>query len=417
MDVAIEDDVFVVGGGIAGMTAALAAAEEGASVRLASKKQSTLRQATGLTDVLGYVNGDLVVNHFDEIASLPPEHPYSITGEPALRAGLRRFDAVTGESYRGGHTDRNALVPTHGGTVKPTARYPESVAPGLASDERDMLLVGFEGLVDFDAPSAAAHLGAVGVPFETRGATIRFPLDFEADAKQTRYAHALDVDEGGVRARLADRIADQHGDEPRIGLPAVLGRDEHRDIWNELATALDAAVFEVPTGPPSLPGIRLEALFRRGLRDAGVEVVQNAVVDFDTDGTQITSVTLDRNSQRIPHAASSFVLATGGLVGTGLESNREDVREPVFDCHVPVPDDRSDWYVRDLYGEQPYARFGVSVDEQLRPQLADGGREFENLRAAGSVLGGFDFAASNSGTGISLATGQLAGRLAGEEVT
>lgn len=415
--VAIEDDVFIVGGGIAGMTAALAAAEAGASARLATKKQSTLRQASGLADVLGYVNGDLVVDPFEKIQTLPAEHPYSIVGESAIRAGLARFDRVTGDTYRGSHTDRNALVPTHGGTVKPTARYPESVAAGLGSDDRDMLLAGFDGLVDFDAPAAAAHLEAAGVPFDTRGVTVTFPLDFEPDAKKTRFAHALDIDEGDVRGRLADRIAKVHENEPRIGLPAVLGTDEHRRIRTELANTLDADVFEVPTGPPSLPGIRLEGVYLSALRDAGVEIVRNEVVDFERSGKRITSVTVDRNGQRIPHAASSFVLATGGLVGTGLISDREAVREPVFDCHIQVPEDREDWYERDLYGEQPYAKFGVSVDEQLRPQTVGGEPEFENLRAAGSVLGGFDFPASGSGTGISLATGSLAGRLAGEEAT
>ncbi|MFP4531015.1 MAG: glycerol-3-phosphate dehydrogenase subunit GlpB [Halodesulfurarchaeum sp.] len=412
---AIEDDVFVVGGGIAGMTAALAAAEEGVSVRLASKKQSTLRQATGLADVLGYVHGDLVANPFEEIGSLPGEHPYSIVGEAGLRAGLRRFDAVTGDAYRGGHTDRNALVPTHGGTVKPTARYPEGVAAGLASDQGDMLLVGFEGVTDFDAPAAAAHLEAAGVPFDTRGATISFPLDFEPDATATRYAHALDIDEGDTRAELADRIATHHRGEPRIGLPAVLGRDKYREIHAELSTTLGAAVFEVPMGPPSLPGIRLETLFRSALREAGVAVVQNAVVDFNATGDRITSVMVDRNGQRIPHTASSFVLATGGLVGAGLEADRTDVREAVFDCHVPVPEDRGDWSVSDPFGQQPYARFGVSVDEQLRPRSAAGEPAFENLRAAGSVIGGFDFATAGSGTGVSLATGTVAGRLAGVE--
>ena len=51
---AIEDDVTVIGGGIAGMSAALAAARDGAEVRLLSHKDSTLRSASGLVDVLGY---------------------------------------------------------------------------------------------------------------------------------------------------------------------------------------------------------------------------------------------------------------------------------------------------------------------------------------------------------------------------
>jgi glycerol-3-phosphate dehydrogenase subunit B len=52
----------------------------------------------------------------------------------------------------------------------------------------------------------------------------------------------------------------------------------------------------------------------------------------------------------------------------------------------------------------------------LRPTDPDGAVEFENLRAAGAVLGGADFAAEKSGCGISLATGYAAGRNAGETV-
>jgi len=44
----IDSDVLVVGGGLAGITAAIAAAREGAHVRLVSHKQSTLQQASGL---------------------------------------------------------------------------------------------------------------------------------------------------------------------------------------------------------------------------------------------------------------------------------------------------------------------------------------------------------------------------------
>ncbi len=50
---AIESEVLVIGGGLGGLTSALAAAREGADVRLVSHKQSTLRQASGLVDVLG----------------------------------------------------------------------------------------------------------------------------------------------------------------------------------------------------------------------------------------------------------------------------------------------------------------------------------------------------------------------------
>ncbi len=44
---AIESEVLVIGGGLGGLTSALAAAREGADVRLVAYKQSTLRQASG----------------------------------------------------------------------------------------------------------------------------------------------------------------------------------------------------------------------------------------------------------------------------------------------------------------------------------------------------------------------------------
>ncbi|ESP90080.1 glycerol-3-phosphate dehydrogenase subunit GlpB [Candidatus Halobonum tyrrellensis] len=422
---AIESEVLVVGGGLAGLTATLAAARAGADARLLSYKQSTLRNASGLVDILGYTpEGDgPLVDPYDAIADLPDEHPYRTVGVPTVREAMALFDDAV-PWYRGGHTDRNALLPTHGGSVKPTARYPEGASAGLASDDRDVLLVGFESLVDFDAPQAAAHLRAAGVPFDARGVTIRFPGDLRADATVTRYAKLLDTDgevtvrgqARPVRDALAERVNTQLHGEERVGFPAVLGDDDAPGIRAALGDRLGAEVFEVPMGPPSLPGLRLEDRLFAALDAAGASIeTGNPVVDYDGDG-RVERVYVERNGARIPNAADQYVLATGGLVGKGVESDREGVSEPVFGCHVPHPDDRYDWFETDAFGDHPFARFGVSTDDDLRPTRADGGTEFDNLRAAGSVLGGYDFAAEKSGSGVSIATGYAAGRAAAEEV-
>ncbi|MFC4543264.1 glycerol-3-phosphate dehydrogenase subunit GlpB [Halosolutus amylolyticus] len=424
---AIEDDVLVIGGGVAGATAALAAADRDARVRLVTYKQSTLRHASGLVDILGYTpDGDgPLVDPFDALADLPEGHPYERVGAETVRDALSFFDDVAGEAYAGGHTDANALVPTHGGTVKPTARYPVSTAAGLASDPRDALLVGFETLPDFEAPLAAAHLEAAGAPFETRGVTLSFPGIRRDDAKVTRYAHLLDQDEtvetaaGTTTAReaLADAVRAHLDGEPRVGFPAVLG-DEHADaVRADLADAIGADVFEVPMGPPSLPGMRLEDLLYDALENAGVAVTSGVpVIDYETDGNgRIDHVVVDRHGAEIPHRADQYVLATGGLVGKGVRSERERVFEPIFDCHVEHADDRYDWFVDDVFGDQPYAQFGLAADRDLRPLDADDEPEFANLRAAGAVLGGYDYAAEKSGAGVSLATGYAAGRRAGAE--
>jgi glycerol-3-phosphate dehydrogenase subunit B len=183
----------------------------------------------------------------------------------------------------------------------------------------------------------------------------------------------------------------------------------------DLERALGVAVFEVPMGPPSLPGIRLESRLYDALDGAGVLLeTGNPVVGHESSDGAVDSVLVDRNGSRVPYTARQYVLATGGLVGRGVDSGRDGVVEPVFDCHVAHPADRYEWSAADAFGDHRFARFGVDPDGRLRPRDARGDPEFDNLRAAGSVLGNYDFAAEKSGSGVSLATGYRAGTLAGE---
>lgn len=421
---AIESDVLVIGGGLAGLTSALAAARTGAAVRLVSYKQSTLRNASGLVDILGYTpDGEgPVADPYEAIPQLPESHPYQTVGVSTVRDAIGLFDETV-ETYRGSHTQSNALVPTHGGTVKPTARYPASASAGLASDDRDVLLVGFESMVDFDATRAATHLEAAGVPFDVRGVTIQFPGDLRADAKVTRYAKLLDTDgmvsvrgrDRPVRDALARRVNRELDGEERVGFPAILGDTSPDDVRNDLADSLGAAVFEVPMGPPSLPGMRLEDALFKALDEAGVRIeTGNPVTAYDGDD-RVEQVYIEKNGAKIPNSADQYVLATGGLVGKGLESDREQVAEPVFDCHVPHPADRYEWFDGEVFGDHDFAQFGVQTDATLRPLDTKEVPEFDNLRAAGAVLGGYDYAAEKSGSGVSIATGYQAGQLAGQE--
>lgn len=419
----IRDDVLVIGGGLAGRMAALAASDRGASVRLVSHKESTLAQASGLVDVLGYVEDELVAEPLAALSGLPECHPYRTVGRAAVAAGLDRFDEAVGDRYAGGHTERNALVPTHGGTVKPTARYPRMTAAGLASDRRPALLVGFAALPGLDAPLAAEHLRNAGVPAPIRGTTVRFPAEVRDDAAVTHYAGLLDRDvdvtlDGrtrGARTALAEIVRPHIADAERVGFPAVLGEVRPDEVRLRLEAELGADVFEVPMGPPSLPGMRLADRLETALRDAGVAVrTGDPVVDFEADQGDVTRVSVDRSGDRVTFAAEQYVLATGGLVGTGIETDRSSVTEPVFDLHVAHPTDRYEWFADEPFGEHAFARFGVAVDAGCRALAADGEVAYGNLRAAGAIVGGADFAAEKSGSGISLATGHVAGRRAGE---
>ncbi|MFC6889543.1 glycerol-3-phosphate dehydrogenase subunit GlpB [Halorubrum trueperi] len=457
---AIDSDVLVVGGGLAAITSAIAAAREGADVRLLSHKASTLRQASGLIDALGYVpatepakppregpptagreldrdewpdpEGPLP-DPYEAIDRLPVDHPYRVVGTDALREGLGLFDELTGDAYRGGHTDRNALVPSFGGSVKPTARYPAAAEAGLASDPRPTLIVGFRSLTEYDARAFAGRLEAAGVPFDVAGAEVEFAEAFRTDTKITRFAKALDHDEviDGTPARKAlakavgphlHDVVDEKGGVDRVervGFPAFLGDGAGDEVRAELADRLGADVFEIPMGPPSLPGLRLEDRLYDALDAEGVRFeTGNPVVGIDakSDG-RIATVAVDRKGREVPYGADAFVLATGGLVGKGLDSDREGVSEPVFGLHVEQPADRYDWFVDDAFGDQPYARFGVRIGEDGRALDADGEAAYRNVFAAGGVVGGADAAREKSASGVSLATGIVAGRQAATEAT
>jgi glycerol-3-phosphate dehydrogenase subunit B len=236
-----------------------------------------------------------------------------------------------------------------------------------------------------------------------------------------RFARALDRDEpvdGGTHTRraLVERVKPHTEDAERVGFPALLGEDTPEEVRGTLESELGIDAFEVPMGPPSLPGLRLEDRLYGALDAAGVRVTTgNPVVDFDAESDRITTVYTDRGGQRLPFEASEVVLATGGLIGKGVRSNREGVYEPVFDCRVSHPEDRSEWSRENAFDDHPFARFGVSVDRDLRPVDAGESVEYENLRAAGGVLGGYDLAREKSGSGVSIATGYAAGRAAGEQ--
>jgi anaerobic glycerol-3-phosphate dehydrogenase len=137
--------------------------------------------------------------------------------------------------------------------------------------------------------------------------------------------------------------------------------------------------------------------------------------ELEGDGSgRVESVLVDRKGTEVPYAAEAVVLATGGLVGKGIDSDREGVHEPVLGCHVPHPADRYEWFVDDAFGDHPYARFGVDPDDRLRPIDPDGEVQFPNVHVAGATLGGADVAREKSASGVSLATGVVAGREAAE---
>ncbi len=414
-----DADVGVVGAGFAGATASLAAARHRPDAAVHLFSANRLHFGDGLLRVLRRgPNGDRpVVDPIATAGDLPADHPYSLLGSDALRDGLELFDDVTSGTYCGDGTAVNALVPTCHGRLATAARYPAAMAHGLASSEAGMRLVGFESLPDLDAPLAASRLRSARVPFDVEGVTVRLPIDGGDDPAAREIARGLDenrsIDGTPIREALIERLSPHLETADRVGVPAVLGRTQTADIHAAIGGELGVDVFEVPGPNWSVPGSRLRDQFESALADAGVTAGGDRVVADVTpaSGDGFRLETEDGRSVDV----TSLVLATGGLSTGGIVADRSGVREPILDCHVPHPADRTAWSQPDPAGDHQFARFGVRIDEAARPVDTRGTSEHDRLFAAGRIVGGHNVAAEGSGGGVSLATATVAGRRAAEQ--
>lgn len=420
--------IVVVGAGLGGSLAALSAARMAPEIEvgLVSTAPWRYRYEPGTVDVLGYREPDSgpVERPLAAMRSLPETHPYRRLGRDRVREALGFFDDLfAGDSslpYRGG-TDRNALVPTAQGTVRPTSRYPAGLAGGLVSRQRPMYVVGLEEITHLDAELVATRLDDA-LPYGVDSTTVGFPVSAPEHPPFEAFARALDEDtetEEGVPCReaLAERVRPALDIEPRVGFPAVLGLDAHEEVRRSLESLLQADVFEIPVGEPQLPGHRLGKRLRELVRRADIDRTAGSVAGFEAHDGTVQSVTVDPRTEsgQLTLEADVFVLATGGLATGGLAGTDDGVVEPIFDCPTTDPGgpvERSD--VHPL-GDHSFARAGVKVTADLRP-AAGGEPSYDNLLAAGTVLGGFNFVRERSRGGVAVATGHAAGQLAVERI-
>jgi glycerol-3-phosphate dehydrogenase subunit B len=191
----------------------------------------------------------------------------------------------------------------------------------------------------------------------------------------------------------------------------VLGLRRAREVWQELETRLRHPVFEVPTLPPSIGGIRLFESMTAALRREGARVVMGSTVaGAERDGRRLEGVVAQTAGRPRTYRARSFVLASGGFASGGLQLDSHGrVRETAFDLAlVGVPPPEAPRFEPGYFDEHPIARAGLAADEELRPLDAEGAPAFENLHAAGATLAGAASWREASGNGLSLVTGYAA---------
>jgi glycerol-3-phosphate dehydrogenase subunit B len=407
----VTNDTIVIGAGLAGLTAALRLADLRRRVLVIARGVGSTHLAPSTIDVLGFTDegAESPAQALRELAAAHPGHPYSRLPAEVIAAGIEWFKArLPALGYRGG-LDENFLLPTALGAAKPSAVVPETMVGGDLRGGGRFVFVGLR-LKDF-YPSYLAENLTHGGQVEARGIELDPPRGEDGGT----LGLARRFEQPAFRDALVRDLAGRVAADERVGFPAVLGLQQAGEVWRELEDRLERPVFEVPTLPPSVPGIRLFEALTAELRRAGGRIlIGQGVIGAETADGRVEGVVTQAAARPTTHRARSFVLASGGLAAGGIQvDSRGKVREDVFDlalAGLPAANGRPR-FLPTYLDEQPLDRVGVAVDDRLRPTDADGRPRFENLHAAGATLAGAVPWREGSGNGISLATGYAAGTI------
>lgn len=418
-------DVVVVGAGLAGLTAAVAAAEAGATVELIAKGHATTHWTAGGLDVAAVPGASTPRQGVDRLAA-QAGHPYGLLGAHVDEA-VAFFSAVgaaEGLPYAGTLDDPLRPAPTAIGATRPVAIVPEGQAAALApwaADER-LLICGPAGFKDFWPSVAAAALQRPGA---WRGAQDA-PADVDtvlADWPPLHARHNLNgqliarhFDDPAWRTGVFESVArelDRHRARPtRVAFPAVLGLDDHAAVLDDARRILGVPVFEIPLVPPSVPGLRLFGALRAALRRRGGRIViGEPVIRVDVDGDRVTAVVHAAAARGRAVRAGGLVLATGGIAGGGLVGLLDGrLVETVLDLPVEAPP--GEWLADDPFDPDghPIERAGIRTDRELRPIPAAGRAALANVAVVGAMLAGQRQLGERCGDGVAVASGWLAGR-------
>ncbi len=412
------DDVLVIGAGPAGLLAAWIARRRGAQVRLVATGIGTTHVSPGWVRVLDHVPG---TSASTEGATVPgtllanwiaahPAHPYALAGLDALRAGLaalREVGQAAGIHYVGA-LDSNLLLPTALGAVVEAAFVPESFAAGDLRASGPLLIAGPAGWRDFYPRLCADNLARQGFP--AQAATFDLSEMHAGKFDITPPGLARLFERPDVRQRVADQIKPRldGAAHARVGFPAVLGLEHAAEAWRDLQERVGVPIFEIPTLPPSVPGMRLYQAFKASLIAVGVPILLDMTAAAGVvEGTRATGVVVPNVVRDQTYRAGTVILATGGLYGGGIVTDHKGaMREAVFDLPLHVPGGLDEWFDPQFLGqrEHPIHSAGVRANRQLQPVDELGRVVLENVRVAGRLLANYNPLTEGSTEGAWLAT-------------
>lgn len=427
-------DVLIIGGGASGLISAIYLADKGLNVGLIKKGSGVTEMSSGLFDVLGYINDDLVFNPIEGIRRLTEEkveHPYSIVGGnrgenliKELQEAISLFKKVMVEANHDyeGKLSKNILAITPLGTYKPTCLAPKWMYLNLLDFRKSRLL--FAGVRNY--PGVNPVYIARSFKHFLLPSLMKIEKEVEAEAKAT-YVYVPGLERGSVTSfdigaalddqenlkEFARRLSKDAEHVDFLFFP-VLGYRKPMENWRYLRDELKTEVIELPSVVPSIAGRRLTLALEDAAVKYGAKVYKGyRGLSATISDRECTAIRVLYGRSEMEMEASAFILATGSYITEGLIMEKDRVREPLFGIPISTPpgETYSEWVKEEPFPStgHPCSFFGIKVDEMMRP--LSGQKVFcDNLFACGSILSGYDYNTEKSGLGVCAVTALAAAK-------
>ena len=398
----MKTDVIIVGSEFDGLIAATRMDECGYSIRLFSNGVGSMHYASEGIHALGYLpSGDEQIETvpFAGISRLDKRHPYRKVGVEQVKKAFNWYTNIIGEIYQRVTTNNHnwlsvspigTCVPVYGicdhqATMEKLDGKTAAIARfwNYRNSPTDLIVLGLNNaginadIVDVDAPTKILENAAIAKAFDT--------LD-EPDC----YFAALKKfipSEAGVMI-----------------FPAVMGMIRNQEVMASAERALGMPCLEIPTLPPSVPGMRVVHAFTRHLQSSDVAVHTGVHLSrywFD-EGGQV--VICDDRGRRFE--ASVVIVSTGGVLMGGLDVDSHGrIHENTFGFNTFQSDPLIAATVDQSLNALHIA--GVETDDALRPQRKES-ITYRNAFVTGRTLAHWNPAMEISAEGVCIATGWAA---------
>jgi len=419
-------DCIIIGGGLSGLTCGIYCAGHGLKTAVLSYGMNSLHFSSGSIDLFGYTPRKKIIRdpfeHIKKTTRSNPDHPYSKTGVRAVQEGVSFLKEELGKAglklYNNG--TENHFHITGLGTMKPSYFSQESVYNEHLQEaflgKPNIRVLNFEGFRDYYEELTldqlkknplvdASNISTGRIRLPVYGNTEKNPHEF----RSIDLARIFDTEK--YLPRIADEIKKAAGDAEIVSLPAFIGIDNYNHIHRRLQEMTGLFIYEVPTLPPSILGMRIDnALRDRFAALGGVLSDGDRVSGGDVYNGILENVKTELYSNT-EHRARHFVLATGSFLSGGLRSAHDLLDEPVFGLRIKASRKRNRWYSDSFFHEKshPFLEFGVETNSNLNP-FDKNGTVIKNLWCTGSILSGYNPIRESSGGGVAVCTGYYAAK-------